>query len=667
MKIYWLNVRPELKKNTETPDLKYLQLFLRVRKIYLIGLFLGAAGVFSPAIAQEEERQRPGSRVIDDTTRQVYGPATSQYFFEQDIFFNQTVLHPIDTVIRNFHRFTYVQKNENLYQDLGNIGTAARPVFYQVPSYIGVSTGYESFDLYWEAPRIRYFDTKSPYVNMKLALGKVGRSLTNVSYTRNINPRWNFGFDYRGIFVDKQIQRTGKGDRNVRSTYYDLFTTYYSKDSSYRVFANFARNMYQVYEFGGVQQRPDVLSDLFRVNAQPFLTRAESRELRMRFHLFHQYEVGRAFQLYHQMDRDRQGNQFFDVIGQGSYDYDAVVVPGDSTHERTTLRTFRNEAGIKGNIFKIFYNGYVASRHYSMHYRYGYGLNPLNIPIPVKDTEYYLGGRMALQLDSLMELRGWAEVLADQNYRIEATLSSKWIEASLKQNQYKAPFIYQAYRGAHDLWENSFSDTEVTQLNGYLHYRSSTVNLSPGLTFTRLRNYVFFDHNEAPPAPADTVQEVLPIQSSGNQIVFSPEVKLSLTFFRHVTLSTRAIYTNLLENADEAMRVPEIFVNSQVSYQNIFFRGNLDMHAGVDFHWHSAYMAPAYDQVIQQFYNQDFYEVPAFPVVDIFFNAKIKRGRIFVKYHNLLQRFSPYGYIPTPYYPGQQGVIDFGFDWSFYD
>jgi hypothetical protein len=160
---------------------------------------------------------------------------------------------------------------------------------------------------------------------------------------------------------------------------------------------------------------------------------------------------------------------------------------------------------------------------------------------------------------------------------------------------------------------------------------------------------------------------VLPVQSSGNQTIASPEVRMSVTFFRHVTLSAQVIYTKMIKNADNAIRIPELFVNSQLSYSNIFYSGNMDMHAGVDFHWKSDYYAPGYDPAIRQFYIQNSFKIAAYPIVDLFFNVKIKRGRIFIKYHNILQAFTKSGYLPTPYYPGQANILDFGFDWSFYN
>ncbi len=123
----------------------------------------------------------------------------------------------------------------------------------------------------------------------------------------------------------------------------------------------------------------------------------------------------------------------------------------------------------------------------------------------------------------------------------------------------------------------------------------------------------------------------------------------------------------MLDNADDAIQVPEIMANIQLSYANIFFNDNFDFHTGVDVHWRSAYYPNGYDPAIRQFYVQTTEKSEFYPIVDIFLNAKIKRGRIFFKYHNLLQAFTKTAYLITPGYPGQANIFDFGFDWSFYD
>ena len=618
------------------------------------------------AIAQDDvvTGGRRGSRVIDDTTKQIYGPNTSKYFYESDVFFNKLRLYPIDTLIKNFHRYNYVQQNNNLYQDLGVIGTAIQPIYYKSPDVIGARSGAHVYDLYWDSEPVRYYDTKSPYSNMRVILGGKGRSITKATFSRNINPRWNFGFTYRGFLIDKQIFRKGKGDRVVKSNYYDAYTAYRSKDSAYHLFVNFRRGFHRVFEFGGVKLKSSDTLDLkgyFKRDARPWLTAAESNDLRMNFHLFHQYSIGRGLQLYNTFDRYRQKNIFLDVKNTDtSKFFDFVEIDKDKVRDVSKFKAVRTEAGIKGNLGKLFYNGYYAVRYYSMSYN---NLWWDTLDVKARGYENYLGGRMALQLDSLNEVSGWLEVTPDGYYRLNGEITSKWFEARLKHMRYSPGFIPQVYRGAHDYWEKNLANIESTQINGYVHYRASTFRVSPGLTLTRLRNYVYFRKT----SHFLGVQQVLPFQSSGNQVIASPEMQIAITFFRHITWTNQAIYTTLIENSDKAIWIPKLFINSQLAYENIFFGGNLDMQTGVDVHWKSAYYAMGYDPAIRQFYTQTDFEAPSFPIVDLFFSAKIKRGRVFFKYNNLIQAFTKSGYFPTPYYPGQSNVLDFGFDWSFYD
>lgn len=629
--------------------------------------FAGAAGFLIISItswAQEEGPTiRRGSRIIDDTTRNIYGPNTSRFFYEEDFFNNQAKLHSIDTTPWNFDRFSYVQRYDNFYQDLGNIGTAIKPIYSPVTETIGVSSGFDVYDLYWKSETIKYYDTKSPYSNMYVMLGGKGRSVTRVTFSRNISPQWNVGFNYRVLLIDKQIQRQGKGDRHVRGTYYDLYTTYHTKDSAYTLFLNYRRNVQQVDEYGGVFIEGDyTYSKLFKSGdnePDPSLTEAESNERRANFHFFHQYKLGSEIQVYHKLDLQKHRNRFNDSDPDNKYYNDYVVVDSATTRDQVELQTFRNELGVKGNLHKLFYNGYAAFRKFNMEYKYFY---EDNFFLDTDDNEFYVGGRMALQLDSLIEVKGRAEWMLDDRYFIQGSIRTKWFEASAKRSVATPAFVPQAYRGSHNVWLNEFNTMEGTEVNGNLIYQSKVISVYPGVRFSTFRNYIFFKETNQ-----EGGQPALPMQSEGFQTLVSPELRFTLTLQKHVILSTQTLYTKILENADDAIQVPDVFVNAQLVYANIWFNGNFDFQAGVNGHWKSAYYAPSYDPVIQQFYTQLKYEAPSFPIVDLFINVKIKRARVFLKYNNLLKAFSDYGNVPTPFYPGINNLLDFGFDWSFYD
>lgn len=107
----------------------------------------------------------------------IYGPKTTLYFLESDVLNNRKALFPLDTALEGIHQANYVNRNDNLYTDLGNLGTALRPVFYQTPA-IGSQTGLNAYGLYgYQTQTIRYFDTRSPYTNMDLMLGGRGQNL----------------------------------------------------------------------------------------------------------------------------------------------------------------------------------------------------------------------------------------------------------------------------------------------------------------------------------------------------------------------------------------------------------------------------------------------------------------------------------------------------------
>jgi hypothetical protein len=269
-----------------------------------------------------------------------------------------------------------------------------------------------------------------------------------------------------------------------------------------------------------------------------------------------------------------------------------------------------------------------------------------------------VGGRIAFRIDSLSELRGSAELLLDGNYKLEGTLTTPWLDASLVSSLAKPGYLQRAYRGSHNYWLNNFENTFSNQLKGFLKVRWGNLFVSPGVTYTVLNNYIFFrEFNSG----------LLPVQSTGNQQIFSPELHLSLKFFRRLYFKPQVTYTQLWKNDDTAIRIPEWFVNSQLYYENILFDKNLQLQLGLDVHYKSSYLALAYAPDIQSYYLQDKRVIEGFPVVDIFVNAKIKGGRLFIKYHNAWQIGKSTGYLLTYGYPAMSNILDFGFEIPLFD
>lgn len=617
---------------------------------------------------QPTARQGKGSQIIDDSTKNVYGPKTTLWISENELFLNKRNYHALDTNLGNYHRWTYVQRFNNIYQDLGNVGTALNPIFPVVSETIGASPGYSVYNPYFDTEEPVYFDTKSPYTTFRLVWGGDGRALSRIEYSRNVNPRWNFGFNYRPLLVDKQIQRKGKGDRQTISHYYDLYTSYKSKNDRYLLLFNFRRIRHRVNENGGILLVKDTtVNGYYDPNAQPYLLAAQSEELKKVTHLFHQYQLASPLQVYHKLDITKQLNKFTDnVSAETNYnkyfsftnssegDIDTIKVS-----DGIEFKSMVNEVGIKGNAGFLFYNFYYKRRGYSTYNRYA---DSAYFSLKEDGVERYIGGKIVFQFDTLGELSGNAEYLLDGNYRLQAELKTPWLDAKGISILAKPGFLPLGYRGSHHSWVNDYSSVFTNQLEAYLKAKWRWFFISPGARYTVLNDYIFFKENKV-----EGEQSVMPMQSSGNQQAFSPEVRMSIRFFRHFYFRPQVIYTSLLKNDDDALRIPEWFANTQLAYENILFKGNMQVQIGVDLHWHSTYTAMGYDPAIQQYYVQNSVVNQAFPLADVFLNGKFKRGRFFFKYHNLVQAVTNSGYLITPGYRGQSNIIDFGFDLILFD
>ena len=178
-----------------------------LRAVFLVAFLI--PGVVMNLLAQETTpapARKGRSQIVDDSTKNVYGPKTTLSTTEKSLFLNQNRYVPLDTSIINYHRWTYVQRFNNFYKDLGNNGTALSPIFPTLFSTVGVTSGFTCFDPYYQTEEPRYFNTRSPFTRIYIVWGGNGRATTRIEFSRNITPRWNFGFDYRPILSDKQIQ-----------------------------------------------------------------------------------------------------------------------------------------------------------------------------------------------------------------------------------------------------------------------------------------------------------------------------------------------------------------------------------------------------------------------------------------------------------------------------
>lgn len=603
------------------------------------------------------------SQILDDSTELVYGPSTLKYYQIEDQ--KDNILRPqsIDTTLYDLGNFTEWDRSHKQIQDLGANGTAIRSLYFTTPEMIGLRSGYDAYDpIVKQSSDFRFFDTKSPFMNLMAAFGGEGRSLVDFTFSRNIKPNINFGFDIERLTTDKQIGRAANtGDRNAEATNLDLNGFYRSKSNQYTAMFYVHRFVNTVNETGGVLLSEDeIREEVFAYEDAPIRLRGvEAKDVRVNVHLYHEYRLARALQVYHEFDFNRQKFTYFDAIDAGGTigdfnqytdNYPNFFLDSLETRNAQSFRALQNETGIKGDIAKGFYRVYIKRRDVLSEYRY---------TTNVRAGELYVGGTLRYDLDERNKINANAEFLQTGDFKITGDIYNRFFEASYKLKQYQPTLLQQRYFGNHFFWNNDFQSVLTNEISGTLKADFKFVSLRPKISLSTISNFVYFD------------QDKTPRQADENLVLTNYSADIKFRWFTNKKLGeyfgfdNKIIYATTGGGDADKFRVPEFFYFGKFFWEGFFFENSLQVQVGADLMYRSAFDAPDYSFATQQFYLRDD-DVSSYFLADVFLNFKVEKVRIFFKWNHFNQRNND-GFQITPLYPGQQSVIDLGVNWLFFD
>lgn len=607
---------------------------------------------------QDSDRDQEGGRkkLIDDSTKMVFGPKTTLYFFEKDIKRNRLKKYEVDTLLNGFHYYEPVAKSGWKYQDLGNIGTAAQSIFYQAPMMIGTTSGFHAYDLYHQsADSVKYYDTKSPYTNMELFFGGGNRNMMDLEFARNVTPKWNVGFTLNTIRARKTLNPNRRDDNQTVKNAYVFQTSYKSDNDKYILLANFSRTRHQVAEQGGIIP-PDIDSTSVYFtyeDAKVWLRGARAIDLRQDYHLYHEYELLKGWQVYHVFDRRRQDLTFESRLGAAERPFFDLYNPDrfnrlDSTINNNQFSEWRNEVGFKGDLGPLYYNAFAKYRTGNM--SGNFQVDPFGF------DEFSIGGALRGEINENWRFEAEGEYLVPSAFRINGKFISPFLEASYTKSLYKPSAMQMLYRGNHHRWSNRFSNIGLDQIEGVIKADFKRWSIRPSLSLNRVSNYVFFDENQQAS------------QASGDAFMLIPGVKTSFNVSGKLFWESEVYYTLITGDGADNFRIPELFANSRIYFDSPMFDENLFIQIGLDARYRSDYFADAYNPAMQQFYLQNRVVISAYPVIDFFLNARINRTRILLRYNHVNSNLLNIpGYFVTPDYTGLKGMLDVGISWPLFD
>lgn len=325
-----------------------------------------------------KERKR-GEKMIDDSTKLVYGAYTTKFFLESDWFYNTERLRKVDTLLTNMHRYKFVERAGWELQNLGNLATASRQVYYQEPEEIGNRLGISAFEhLYLKSSEIKYYNTKSPYTRWYLVQGGQGRSFLEAEMAQNINPRVNVVFTYRRITNRLLLgtKKTGRSeDRQADFQNVLVQTSIQSADGRYKILGHFNSGTERMDETGGLVFDDDLpdLRSLFELERRDLDNRLDDANgffQKQKFHVYQQFSLidSTQFQLYHELNWTYRRSTFSDSqIDTTSEIFPNAFLTGTTTDQETRFDEVDNRVGVKFRKERCFWRVISVTKHLATH------------------------------------------------------------------------------------------------------------------------------------------------------------------------------------------------------------------------------------------------------------------------------------------------------------
>jgi putative beta-barrel porin len=229
---------------------------------------------------------------------------------------------------------------------------------------------------------------------------------------------------------------------------------------------NFSRMKTNAVEQGGI----DTLGtnpNYFEKDVKVFLTNANTEYLKRTYHLYHQFRLNDAFQIYQIFDRSYDQTKFtIDPLKDDLDYFDTTYLSNELTNDSTLFETISLENGIKGTIGSLFYSSYYKYRNYT--FKYGAGesdtLDFKNTKPSQDGIEHYIGGRVRYDFSPNYQLYGGIDFNLNGNQKLWGKVRFKDLEANFVTQQYETTFMERAYLGNHDYWVNNLKQLKPCRL-----------------------------------------------------------------------------------------------------------------------------------------------------------------------------------------------------------
>ena len=580
----------------------------------------------------------------------------------------------IDTTLtlQKEYKFNYLRKDlfeflefHNQGQAVNNLGYSFNNV-YRFPD-IGFSAKQAS---YFNIDDIDYFEVPTPTTEILYRTGLQQGQVLDALFTLNFSKRLNVSLSYKGLRSLGAYRQALVSNGNFRGTF-----QYRTKKNQYQIKGHLTSQDFFHQENGGltaeslvnfIEDDPNFTT---RARLDVNLTDSESQFDGNRVYIEQSYKLLSSkdsinnkdfsnLKVGHILTNENKTYQF--IQGRLNTAFFGTANSSNPRNKKATSKITSNELNLEFNS-KYVLGKFKAKTNFT-NYSYGYD-TILNSNSSVN--------RLKLEGNAISFGADWNAKI--KNFQLNADASITPGNGRLSGNFLKGEAVYEKdsvfsvkgtlllsskspnfntllHQSEYDEynWQNDFSNVNTRDIGFDL--KSKWLNAS--LNFTNLDNYTYFDENSKP-------------QQFENQITYL-KVKANREFkLGKFALDNTLMYQNV-SSGSSVFRVPEFVTRNTFYYTDYWFKGKpMLVNIGVTFKYFTKYNVNAYNPLLAEFRIQNDEQI-GFPTIDVFFNAQVRRTRLYFKVDNATSSLTDKNYFSAPNYPYRDLTIRFGLVWNWF-
>jgi hypothetical protein len=589
-------------------------------------------------------------------------------------FKNDTTYIDTTLTIQKEYKFNFRRKDNFGLLQFHNQGQTFNNLAYNFSSasqFPDIGFNAKQFN-FMDVEDIDYYHVPTPTTEIMYRTGQEQGQVLDALFTLNFNKRLNASIAYKGLRSLGQYRRSLSATGNFRTT-----LSYSTPKDQYNIRAHVATQDFTNQESGGLTETS--LQNF--IDDDPNFTQRGRLDVNLndtenvldasRFYVDHNYKLFSSkdstnqkdfsnLKLGHILHYEAKEYNFTQQTLTTSFFEDASQTSG-SVDETTKYQLTNNQAYLEFNS-KYILGKFKAKVNYTI-VSHGYdsllNTNATIDKIKLKGKAISVGGEWRGKLGNFLvfadagltpgnghlagnHLKGEMQYKKDSLFTLKGRLNISS----------KTPnFNYQLFQSTYNNynWNNDDFDNVGTRNLGF-SVESKWGNAS--VDFTNIEDYTYFDVDNQPQQHNGAV----------SYLKIKAEKEFTLGKF---ALNNTLLYQNVSSGSD-VFRVPDFVTRNTLYYMDDWFKGKpLLVQIGATFNYFTKYKMNAYNPLLAEFTLQDDTEI-GYPTLDVFFNARVRRTRIYFKLDNVTSGFAKKNYFSAPNYPYRDMSIRFGVVWNWF-